>query len=46
MTFPFSSFAPHRTEIPLSVHLLRRLGIVAIGRVFSADVAIGGIRLY
>ncbi|MCA3560589.1 MAG: CIA30 family protein [Aestuariivirga sp.] len=44
--FPFSSFAPHRTEIPLNVHLLRRLGIVAIGRIFSADVAIGGIRLY
>lgn len=45
ITLPFSSFVPHRTEIPLNLHLLRRLGIVAIGRVFSADVAIAGIRL-
>jgi hypothetical protein len=43
---PFSSFVPHRTEIPLNIHLLRRIGIVAIGRAFSADVAIGGVKFY
>jgi len=42
----FSTFVPHRTETPLNVHALRRIGIVAIGRVFNADVAIGGVRFY
>ena len=46
LRFPFSSFVPHRTEIPLNLHLLRRIGIVAIGRAFAADVAIGGARFY
>lgn len=43
---PFAGFLPHRTEMPLNLRLLRRLGIVAIGRAFAADVAIGGVRLY
>lgn len=43
---PFSGFVPHRTEMPLDLHLLRRIGIVAIGRVFHADVAVGGLRFY
>lgn len=43
---PFSGFVPHRTDTPLSLRLLRRLGIVAIGRAFTADVAIGGLRFY
>ena len=44
--FPFADFVPHRTETPLNIHLLRRIGVVAIGRAFSADVAIGGVRFY
>lgn len=43
---PFASFVPHRTETPLNLRLLRRLGVVAIGRAFAADVAVGGLRLY
>lgn len=43
---PFASFVPHRTVAALDLRLLRRLGIVAIGRVFRADVAIGGVRFY
>lgn len=43
---PFSSFMPHRTEVPLNLRLLRRLGVVAIGRAFAADVTVGGLRLY
>lgn len=43
---PFSSFVPHRTETPLNLRLLRRLGVVAIGRAFTADVAVGGLRFY
>lgn len=43
---PFSSFLPHRTDVPLNLRLLRRLGVVAIGRAFAADVAVAGLRFY
>lgn len=43
---PFDGFVPHRIDAPLDLARLRRLGIVAIGRAFTADVAIGGLRLY
>lgn len=42
----FEEFAPHRTDIPLNLQRLRRLGLVAIGRTFSADLALGGIRFF
>jgi hypothetical protein len=41
---PFDRFAPYRTEAPLDTRRLRRVGLVAIGRAFSADLALGGIR--
>ena len=41
---PFNRFRPHRTDVPLDVSRLRRVGLVAIGRVFSADIALGGMR--
>lgn len=40
----FLDFLPHRTDVPLNVRRLRRLGVVAIGRQFNPDVCIGGIR--
>lgn len=40
----FTEFVPHRTDIPLNVRRLRRIGLVAIGRAFSADLAVGGLR--
>ena len=43
---PFASFEPHRIEAPLDLSCLRRLGIVAIGRAFTADVAIGRLQFY
>ena len=43
---PFDQFKPHGIEKPLNVRLLRRLGLVAIGRAFSADLALGGIRFF
>ena len=43
---PFSGFTPHRTERALRLSRLRRLGIVAIGREFDADIAISDIRFY
>ena len=41
---PFGSFVPYRTDIPLDPHRLRRIGMVAIGRDFSSDLALGGLR--
>jgi hypothetical protein len=40
----FQDFVPHRTDLPLNVRRLRRIGVVAIGRAFSADLAVGGLR--
>ena len=36
----------YRIEAPLDVSRLRRLGVVAIGREFMADIAIGGGRFF
>jgi hypothetical protein len=46
LRLPFADFVPHRTEAPLNLARLRRLGIVAIGRAFTADLAVGGVRFY
>ena len=43
---PFASFAPHRVEAPLDASRLRRLGLVAIGRAFRADLAVSEVALY
>ena len=43
---PFAEFTPHRTEAPLDLTKLRRIGVVAIGRAFSADLAVGGVRFF
>jgi len=45
VTLPLAAFVPHRIDIPLDTARLTRLGIVAIGRDFEADVALAGIRL-
>jgi Complex I intermediate-associated protein 30 (CIA30) len=42
----FADFVPHRIEVPLDVRRLRRIGLVAIGRAFNADLAVGGVRFY
>lgn len=43
---PFAGFLPHRTDAGLDPARLRRIGLVAIGRAFHADLALGGIRFY
>lgn len=43
---PFSDFAPHKTETAFDPAKLRRMGIVAVGRAFQADIAVSGIRLF
>jgi hypothetical protein len=43
---PFASFEAQRIDAPLDLTRLRRLGVVAVGRAFTADIAIGGLRFY
>jgi Complex I intermediate-associated protein 30 (CIA30) len=42
--FRFQDFTPYRTDAALDTRKLRRIGLVAIGRSFSADLSIGGLR--
>lgn len=46
LRLPFAGFAAHRIDAPLRPEALRRIGIVAIGRAFRADIAIAGLRFY
>lgn len=46
LRLPFADFVPHRTDAPFNLARLRRLGIVAIGRAFTADLALSGVRFY
>ena len=43
---PFAAFEPHRIDAPLDRSRLRRLGLVAIGRAFAADVMVSRVALY
>lgn len=42
---PFGEFVPHRLDPPLDVRRLRRIGLVAIGRAFAADLALARLAL-
>lgn len=43
---PFETFAPYRLEASLDTTKLRRIGFVAIGRAFSADLMVAKVSLY
>jgi hypothetical protein len=43
---PFAAFEPYRLDSPLDTQRLKRIGLVAIGRAFSADLMVSSIRLY
>jgi hypothetical protein len=43
---PFSGFEPCRVDAPLDLRKLRRLGIVAIGRAFTADICVAEVLFY
>ena len=45
VTLPFASFAPHRTDAAFDPSELRRMGVLAIGREFRADIAVASVRL-
>ncbi|WP_300035418.1 CIA30 family protein [uncultured Roseobacter sp.] len=42
----FGEFAAHRTSAVFDPAQLRRIGVLAIGREFTADVAVAGIYFY
>ena len=42
----FNDIKPHRTDIKFNPSRLSRIGILAIGRVFYADIAVSAVRLY
>jgi hypothetical protein len=42
---PLQHFEPHRLQTPFDASRLRRLGLIAIGRAFDADLAVHTIRL-
>lgn len=42
---PLGGFEPHRIDTPFDMSRICRLGVVAIGRDFEADVAVASIRL-
>ena len=43
---PFVRFDAYRIDAMLDLTSLRRIGIVAIGRAFHADIAVGGARFF
>lgn len=43
---PFDGFSPHRIDEPLDLKRLKRIGLVAIGREFYADVSISRLAIY
>jgi hypothetical protein len=43
---PFAQFLPHKTSAALKPDRLKRIGVVAIGRAFSADLCVGRIGYY
>jgi hypothetical protein len=46
MDLPFETFVPYRLEAPLDTTRLRRIGLVAIGRAFYADLAVSELAFY
>jgi hypothetical protein len=43
---PFVDFQAHRITVPLDLRRLKRIGLVAIGRAFNADLCVGRVGLY
>ena len=42
----FSDFASHMIDVPLNTQKLRRLGLIAIGRQFHADLSVKRLEFY
>lgn len=46
LRIPFYSFKPNKTEAAFDPGRIRRIGILAVGREFEADVAVAALRFY
>jgi hypothetical protein len=46
LRIPFSDFNAHRTSARFDPAQLRRIGVLAIGRVFEADIAVATLQFY
>lgn len=46
LRLPFASFEPHRIEGDLKPDTVRRIGVVAIGRAFAADLCVAAVSVY
>ncbi|MFK7835868.1 MAG: CIA30 family protein [Sulfitobacter sp.] len=46
LRIPFTDFTPHRTEVTFDPARLRRIGVLAIGRAFQADVSVARVGFY
>ncbi len=46
LRIPFVAFEPNKTELVFDPGRLRRIGILAVGRIFQADVAVAGLQFY
>ena len=46
LRLPFSAFTPYRTTTALDTSALERIGLVAIGREFDADLCVASIAFY
>lgn len=42
---PFARFQPHRTDLPLNLSRLHRLGLVAIGQAMQAELSVARVEL-
>lgn len=45
VTLPLTGFTPHRLETPFDPRAIRRLGLIALGRTFTADLALAHLEL-
>ena len=43
---PFVAFEPHRLDLPFDKTRLRRIGLVAIGRAFCAELLVAELAFY
>jgi D-alanyl-D-alanine dipeptidase len=43
---PFAGFSPYKTGKALDLTKLERIGVLAIGRAFTADLCIGRVGFY
>ena len=46
LRLPFADFEPNKTEATFDAAQLRRIGVLAYGREFKADIAVAEVRFY